>query len=127
MVSRGLRNRDTELKGQNFVILYKDGSAYTGPPEMAPVKRVEIIVQRDKAHKWDITQRFNFYTWDREAEYWLGSDLWGMIDYQDQPGWTKVLRGRQMKPSNWRELYDRSRKIQKYANEHDELPEDLGV
>lgn len=70
-------------------IYYGDGSHFdnlNGPPERAPARNVQVIVQRDLlAGPEEIGRRilagFDYYWFDTEAGGWAGGDLFGLFDY----------------------------------------------
>lgn len=103
----------------NWRIYYGDGSTYSdedGPVEGAPSLNVQAIVQRDPSIHG--TGRFvlhgggqrpnrvpvDYYCWDREQGIWLGTDLFGLFDYLQRPGWKRVLFGRTLNDGAYQEI-----------------------
>lgn len=89
-------------------IYYADGTRYSGSPEDAPGLGVLLIVQRDPKSgikeilHGDGPRVIDYYWW--EGGMWLGGDVTGMIQYLAFPGWKKVLIGRNIITSQWREV-----------------------
>lgn len=90
-------------------VYYSDGSTYSdadGPIQDAPALGVQAIVQRDPNPHG--TGRFvvhgggqrpnrvpiDYYCWDDSQGIWAGTDLFGLWDYLQRPGWKRVLFGR---------------------------------
>jgi len=65
-----------------------------GPPELAPAVNVQAIAVADPVVGRYIWSQRDWYWWDHGQ--WFGGDFAGLLDYLDQPGWRKVVRGRSL-------------------------------
>lgn len=87
-----------------FRIYYINGKTYSGPPELAPVDGVLVIVERSKFHGRRLVTNGDVYCWDPIREQWLpGDDMW-FDQYMREPGWKRVLFGRTVSDDEWNEV-----------------------
>ena len=96
----------TTRKTREFVIYYGDGSTYSnedGPPEDAPARNVQIIVQPHRQVGVEIVSSADNYVWMDDRGWW-GVDRDGMMDYLIEPGWKKVLYGRTLLQSEYDQI-----------------------
>lgn len=73
-------------------IYYGDGSIFSGDPEGAPARNVQVIVQHCPDHGWQAVSGTDYYVW--RGGRWFGVDKFGLYDYLIDPGWKRVLFGR---------------------------------
>lgn len=96
-------------------IFYGDGSTYSGPPENAPGVNLQVVVLEDKDHGRRLISGGNFglrddyYWWDAALESWWCGDIFGLIDYLQQPGWKKVVFGRSIGNDAFAAIYKRAK------------------
>jgi hypothetical protein len=88
-------------------IYYGNGSTYSnedGPLEEAPGPGVQVIVASDETVGRYLLHRQDNYWWT--GQEWLGGDRFGLWDYLQRSGWKKVLFGRMITDSQFREIFD---------------------
>ena len=104
-------------------IYYGDGSVFSGNPEDAPERDVQVIVQEDSEVGWTTIHVRDFYVW--KWDQWLGVDLFGLWDYLASPGWKRVLFGRTMKRSEYNDIYKQAKSDKNFANKAGWLPGEI--
>lgn len=77
-----------------FRVYYDNGATFTGPPQETPALGVIAVVQPDPDHGRMLLARWDYYCWHPDPGQWWGHDLFGLWDYLIQPGWRRVLFGR---------------------------------
>lgn len=80
-----------------YKIFYDDGTTYSdqdGNVEDAPGLGIIVIVMESVEHGRFQQARYDYYVWKAEEDAWVGCDLNGKWDYDQQPGWKKTLFGR---------------------------------
>ena len=102
-----------------YRIYYSDGR-YSGPPELAPVRDVQVILQPDKDVGWYFQTGSDFYVW--WGERWLGVDKFGLMDYLMEPGWKRVLIGRTINNDEYRRIYQEAKEDRDLARKSGYLP-----
>jgi len=90
-----------------ITIYYSDATTYQGPPERAPERDVQVIVQHDADHGWHLTLGSDYYVWRTGA--WVGVDLFGLWDYLAAPGWKRVLFGRTIGNEEFQAIYRKAK------------------
>lgn len=95
---------------QPWLIYYDDGSVWGGSVPDAPPLGVQAIVQAtDDPNVGSgriLIRRFDFYWWD--GAEWFGSDLFGLFDYLQRPGYKKVIFGRTIATAAHQAIVDRA-------------------
>jgi hypothetical protein len=89
-------------------IYYADGSTYSnldGAPEDAPGDGCLAIAQMDKTVGYRIEHNDGFYWWEKEC--WFCGDEYGLMQYQTDPGWKKVILGRAVLHDEWLAMWKR--------------------
>jgi hypothetical protein len=89
-----------------YTIFYGDGSEYSGPPEDAPARDVQVIAQKHPLVGIELIAGKDYYIWDNGR--WRGVDTFGMFDYLIEPGWKRVLMGRTMLQSEFRDIFKKA-------------------
>ncbi len=90
----------------DFTIYYSDGT-YTGDPENAPTRDVQVIIQPCPKVGWTTLHSTDYYLW--RADRWRVADNFGLWDYMVQPGWKRVLFGRTLDDEEFRKVYYRAK------------------
>lgn len=86
--------RDGAVEVLNWRVYYPDGSTFDstqGGPEDAPALGVQATVCSLEGVPITNT-RADFYWW--EPFGWVGGDIFGLMQYLQEPGWKRVLFGR---------------------------------
>ena len=86
-------------------VFYDDGSTFgnaDGPPELAPTRGVQGIIQVDVEHGSRIEKSNDYYVWWENE--WRGLDIFGLWDYLTQPGYSLVIFGRLISHIEYRKL-----------------------
>jgi hypothetical protein len=95
-----------------FVIYYSEDVEYSGPPEDAPARDVQIIVQDNPDVGSELVTSCDYYIWDTylgdEGPRWRGVDLFGMYDYLLRPGWKRILMGRTISGEEYVRIYKKA-------------------
>ena len=91
----------------HFRIYYSDESYYEGPPELAPGRDVQAIVQDHRTVGSEILSGSDYFVWsDRGDGYrWWGVDLFGLYDYLVEDGLKIVLFGRMLAFEEWNRIF----------------------
>ena len=82
-----------------WTIYYNDGSTFSsksGTPQIAPGIGVQVIVQEDDRHGWEICEGDTFYVFEDRGKgaKWWKSDWAGLFDYLfNRPGYKVALLG----------------------------------
>lgn len=103
-------------------IYYGDGSTYDrrdGEAWDAPAVNVQAIMVEDREHGWYCCRADDFYWYLPDEDRWYSGERFGLFDYLTQPGQRKVLFGRSIPDSEYREILDR-------AMSDPDLPEKTG-
>lgn len=95
-----------------FRIYYGDNTTYSGPPELAPARDVQVIIQPDDDHGWASQTGADYYVWDERGDgpRWWGVDKFGLYDYLISPGFKKVLFGRTVTSERYQHIFFRAKR-----------------
>lgn len=98
-----------------WAIWYSDGSIFTsqdGPPELAPVFGVLVIVLNDPFLGWNTQSGSDYYGWDDRGD---GPKWWGILSdlalasYLAKPGWKRVLIGESIPSETFSQVFEEIR------------------
>ena len=89
-------------------IFYSD-KIYEGPPEFAPTRDVQAIVQPCPHVGWAMQHTADYYVWRDDLDTWRGTDIFGLWDYLASDGLKKVLFGRTISTAQFDDIYQRAK------------------
>jgi hypothetical protein len=95
-----------------FRIYYDGGATYAGPPWLAPVLGILVIIEKDKDNGRRIICNHDYYVW--VIDRWIGVDHVGMIDYLIQEGPRRVLIGRMVTNEAFQVVYNKANSDQDF-------------
>ena len=91
-------------------IYYGDGSTFTdadGEPYDAPRTNVQMVVQPDDHHGYELCSEFDYYYFEPETWGWYGADIFTVWDVMVRCRQPLILFGRMLSTPEYRALVTR--------------------